>query len=403
MDTDKLAFWGIALKPGEPADLDLQDGETLHVTMASFGVDLADEKGRSVVTATVDSGQKHGLVVLNAGKTESRVMDVSFIGEESITFEVSGKDVVHLVGNFSFENDVSDSDESDEEGEGLIGVYDDDDEIDSDSDEEDDAPEPRLLMNCDPPVITDVTEEEDKNDKAVVVKKKNKDKKEKLPNGKHKAEPKVKAEAAATKGQKKADPKHAKKHITFKKAEESESEEEEESEPAMKVETIAAKKSAAEDEDSDEDSDDKDAAKPSSKVLMQSADSDDDDDEVTEVKPEDAKTTPKSAKNKRSRKRKSNATPEEPTSPTSKKSKISQRPGTPAAVKSGQRAVKVESAGKNSAKKANKQIHANGGPAAGPSTAAQDKPKIASDDPGSSSKSGKKRRRKSKKGGDNSA
>lgn len=366
MDTDKLAFWGMALKPGEPADLDLQDGETLHVTMASLGVDLADEKGRSVITATLrDSSQKHGLSVLKAGTTESCIMDVSFVGEESITFEVSGKNVVHLVGNFAFEDDMSDSDDSsDEEGPGLIGVYDSDsDDMDSDSDDDEAIPDPRLLVNR-PPVITEVTEEEEKKDKVSGTHKKNKGKdgKGKLPNGKQKAESKNDT------------PKQTKKSISFMKPED---ESEEESE-------------VSEEESGEESEQEVDDIKPTGRKAKKGskkskASPEEGEDEIKNANDDDSS---KNAKGKKNRKRKATIVTE-PTSPTPKKSKISQRPGTPAAVKSSQKTPKVEGHAKEGKKKS-----ANGTPTPPP----QDK-SDADGDSGSASKSGKKKRRRSKRGG----
>lgn len=218
MDPEKVAFWGIALKPGEPADLELQDGETLHVTNASLGEVLADEKGRSVVTATIrqkpedededddeddDDGEddkaskgketeeivsKYAVTSLNAGKNESCVLDVSFVGDENVTFEVTGKNVVHLVGSFSFDHmsDDSDSDEDD-----LIGEYDDDDDDDEEdsADEDEDDSQPRLMLE--PPTITELPDDESEEEVEDAIKRKGKkankgkeDKKAKLPNGK---------------------------------------------------------------------------------------------------------------------------------------------------------------------------------------------------------------------------
>lgn len=453
MESDKFAFWGIALKPGEPADLELQDGETLHVTMASYGVNLVDPKGRSVVTATVhDSDQKHGLAVLNAGMTESRVMDITFIGEESITFEVSGKNIVHLVGNFSFDDDMEDdSDDSDEEGEALIGVYDDGQDMDSDDDDDDDenGPEPKLLTAADdPPVITEVTEEDETKDSL-----KKRDKKVKLPNGKQKVattDDKVKEEKEVIKTQKKEAIKLSKKkdektvtlkaEVTeMKKKEEEEEEEEDEEEEEeekeegeneekkknvelkkmevekMEVEVKVDEKEEEEDEEEQmegvagERPDQNTTGSKGSSSLQdkdEKEEGDGDEDEEDEIKPDSNKpqATPKSSK-KKGKKRRTAVQLEEPTPPVTKKSKISQRPGTPAAVKTVQKVPKGDSAqkptkddaGTSSVAKGAKQMSENGVGKDTSGNPAHDKAKGTGESP--STKSNKKKKRRSKRGG----
>lgn len=210
MDPEKFAFWGITLQPGEPADLQLTDGETLHVTNASLGEELVDVNGRSVISTsfvdhpedgedvddtlekTSDGGvrKKYALCVLNAGRNETCVLDVSFVGDEIITIEVSGKNVVHLVGSFSYDGDDEDEDEEDEEGNDLIGVYDDDDDNEEDEMLDDKTPDTRLLLSKqDAPVITELDDDdngEEEEEKAKGAKKVDKKEanKNKTPNGK---------------------------------------------------------------------------------------------------------------------------------------------------------------------------------------------------------------------------
>eukprot|EP00171_Calliarthron_tuberculosum_P013916 IDg13916t1 len=158
MDPESVAFWGIALKPGQPAQLELREGESLHVSMASLGTRLKDQTGRTVVTVeTAELEKSFAVCALNAGKTESTVLDITFDGEEKVTFLATGKNEVHLVGNFSFDDNAESEEESDEE---LIDVYSgktvatdgsDDEEEDSNSDEG------STLMVDDPPIITDIT------------------------------------------------------------------------------------------------------------------------------------------------------------------------------------------------------------------------------------------------------
>jgi Nucleoplasmin-like domain len=156
---------GLEVTPGKEEALDLHPGEVLHISMATLGVKVADTKGRSVISARLgDDPTKHALCVLTAGKTESFNLDLTFGSSDSLVLEVSGKNTVHLVGNFGFEGgDDSDSDE--EEGEGLINMYDDDgmmmhaDSDSSDSDVDDSEDEPELMADADPPVITEIVDE----------------------------------------------------------------------------------------------------------------------------------------------------------------------------------------------------------------------------------------------------
>eukprot|EP00177_Eucheuma_denticulatum_P003609 GFKZ01006534.1.p1 GENE.GFKZ01006534.1~~GFKZ01006534.1.p1 ORF type:complete len:418 (+),score=119.96 GFKZ01006534.1:217-1470(+) len=412
MDSDKYAFWGIALKPGEPADLELQDGETLHVTMASYGVELNDEKGRSVVTATVHgSDHKHGLAVLNAGVTESRVMDVSFIGEESVSFEVSGKNVVHLVGNFSFEEDMEGDSDSDEEGDTLIGVYDDQD-VDSDEDDDDETAEPKLLMANDAPVITELTEDEEEEEKPV----KRKEKKDRLPNGKHKATPedaKPKEDKDTAKTSKKESGKHGKKkdekNVSFRAKSDAKKDKGGHGKVADETkakETHPADMDDAEDEDGKPDQEVKGPVKAAD---LHQGDNDDatngsaDSDEIQPEKPK-PQATPKSGGGRNKKRKQANAASSEATTPTSKKSKLSQRPATPAAVKNSQKPAKAETPQKPGQKEITSNKDGNGGNEANgdnveknaPDTPIQEKARGPGDSTGMS-KSQKRRKKKSKK------
>lgn len=155
---------GIALKPNEPAELELREGESLHVSMASLGPQLKDQSGRSVVTIETGELEKtFAVCVLNAGKTESLVLDITLEGDEKITFQVTGKNEVHLVGNFSFDDNAESDEDTDDE---LIDVYDGNAigmEVDDD-DEDSIGDEGSTLMVDEPPVISELAnkEEEDK-------------------------------------------------------------------------------------------------------------------------------------------------------------------------------------------------------------------------------------------------
>lgn len=430
MDSEKLAFWGIVLKPGEPADLDLEDGETLRVTMASYGADLAEKHGRSVVTATIHDredddtpGKKYAITALTAGKSETCVLDVSFIGEESVTFEVSGKNAVHLVGNFSFENDMEDdSDDSDEEQ--LIGVYDDDGiggDDDSDSDDSDSAP--RLMIAQDPPVITELSDEdnldgEEEAPKKVVGSKK----KQKMANGKH--EPahgkgtarELKGKETA-KGGKKSNTKNAVKKTgkgkpTDMESDEGDSDDDEDIDDDYEVHAlISESESESEDEvkkpapgSGKKVKKPREALKGGGKGHMDPMEDEDDSEEEEEEEP--PKVTPPSGKNKRGR-NKNVMLPDEPTPVANKRSKLSQRPGTPAVVKSSHKTGAASSSkrekrsgkvGETQAKENAGHTRANGGRSGNADKTAKEP----SDTPNSNGPgSGKQRRRRSRKSGGN--
>ncbi|KAI0559155.1 FK506-binding protein [Gracilaria domingensis] len=214
MDAEKVAFWGIVLKPGEAADLDLDDGETLRVTSASYGEELGDSSGRSVITASIrpedgSPSRKYAVAVLSAGKTETVTMDVLFIGEENVSFEVTGKNPVHLVGNFTFENDLDDEDsEDDNEESHFIGLY--EDTIDSENEDDDEQERIKALPEHDKPVITEIAmedddDQDDENPEEQPVKvepapgssKRKKGKKGKVPNGDSAGPTKKVADASA--------------------------------------------------------------------------------------------------------------------------------------------------------------------------------------------------------------
>lgn len=151
--SDNFSCTGISLTPGDPTELELREGESLHVSMASLGARLKDATGRTVVTVKTDELEKSFAVcVLSAGKSESTLLDITFEGDEKVTFEVTGKNQVDLVGNFSFD----DNDNSDEDVEGLLELQNGSSMALVDSDDDED--EGSTLMADDPPVITEVKE-----------------------------------------------------------------------------------------------------------------------------------------------------------------------------------------------------------------------------------------------------
>lgn len=234
MDLEKIAFWGITLKPGEPSEIILKDGETLHITNASLGVDIPDASGRSIVSVSVaerdddddddsedegDDVQKktgrgrgkndgknnkernkqaakqktYAIVSLCAGRMENTVLDINFVGKENIALKTTGKNPVHLVGNFQFDV-MSDDSDSEDDDDDVIGLFEDDDDDDEDEEDDDDLSGPPRLID-DPPVITELRDEDEETEKSVG--KKPQGKKDNLPNGKPKGPtPKKKGDIA---------------------------------------------------------------------------------------------------------------------------------------------------------------------------------------------------------------
>lgn len=381
MDAEKVAFWGIVLKPGDPADLDLDDGETLRVTTASYGEELSDKTGRSVITASVrpdDDAEprKFAVAVLTAGRTETVTMDVAFVGEEKVTFQVSGKNSVHLVGNFSFENDLEedDSDEEDEENH-LIGLYDDAMESESEDDEEKEQGTVKLIKE-DKPIITELSDEDEENNKEkdkVRTGKKKKGKRGGDANGGADPAPTKKvSEASATpiaKSQKSGSEKEGDEKAAASENDgplKSASKGRRKKSGHKKGLTGGSESSAAE---KDTDMKDLQEAKADggNKTVTRSAmkkisdpnkaASSGDEGNKEGDHEDDADETPKKGRKRRRKHNVTVETPEQgPSPPSGKKSKVSQRPATPAPSKS---AAHVKSLAAHS-EKANGQTELNG-------------------------------------------
>lgn len=350
MDAEKVAFWGIVLKPSESAELDLKDGETLRVTTASYGEELKDKSGRSVVTASLtsddDSAPKtFAVAVLTAGKSETVTIDVAFVGEENVTFSVSGKNAVHLVGNFSFEKDFDDDEDSDEEeDQHLIGLYDDDETMESDGEDEKDAVTLGKLLAKDKPIITELSDDDELDNKKKPGKlsshKKKKGKKGETPNGKLSAKPK---------GSKVVDtePKsQAKPNGSSNKAAKTESKEK--SSPAANGKRNSEKKARSGKRKSGRQQTNTSSVDQESKAT--SADRKTGESEVTKsetakeekmkvdktVTHDAAESTP-TKERKRNRNQNGAASGPAVSTPSKKKAKISQRPATPAASRPGRK------------------------------------------------------------------
>jgi len=160
-----LAVWSIALEGGEEKPVELPTH--VQVTNISFGEDLADATGRTVVKLTYslphtsdadddDDEEDEGalsrittvLCALTPGKIEQSSVNLTLDPDSQPTFQATGKNTVYLTGNYieqSPENDLSPfgseigSEISDEDGYDLREVSSDvemhpDDLADIDSD-----------------------------------------------------------------------------------------------------------------------------------------------------------------------------------------------------------------------------------------------------------------------------
>jgi len=121
-----LAIWSIALEGGEEKPVELPTH--VQITNISFGENLADPTGRTVVKLTYslpqpsddddDDDDDEGslarittvLCALTPGKIEQSSVNLTLDPESQPTFQATGKNTVYLTGNYieqSPENDLS--------------------------------------------------------------------------------------------------------------------------------------------------------------------------------------------------------------------------------------------------------------------------------------------------------
>ncbi|KAF8979058.1 peptidylprolyl isomerase fpr4 [Entomortierella lignicola] len=124
-----LGFWGLTVMPEKTYSQVVEN--SFKLSMAAL--DEVAKDGRTSVRVTVD---KKTFILCNliSGKVEQQTLDLVFTEGESITFSVSGKNAVHLSGNYLPEDDGMDYDSEDMYG-------DDDDEEDEEDEEEDEDDE----------------------------------------------------------------------------------------------------------------------------------------------------------------------------------------------------------------------------------------------------------------------
>ncbi|KAG8944272.1 peptidylprolyl isomerase fpr4 [Tulasnella sp. 424] len=189
-----IAIWSQVLTPGRRVRV--IPGADFRLTTATFGEDVVDEKGRSTIKlyrlAMPEDDEeddeeedededeekeltfeKEPVVIghLIPGKIESQLFDLVFSEEEPVEFEITGKNKIHLVGNYIDQNPLPLPDgEYDSEG--------DDDAYDLDEVSSDVAMDPNdlLMEDSDSDESVHATIEEVK-EKEVVTKSEKKDKK----------------------------------------------------------------------------------------------------------------------------------------------------------------------------------------------------------------------------------
>ncbi|KAJ1953658.1 peptidylprolyl isomerase fpr3, partial [Linderina pennispora] len=105
-------FWGLKIVPGKTYSQTVD--ASFRVSNAALGETIGDS-GRTSVLLTVDD-KSYVLCSLTPGKIEQQSLDISLTGGEEITFESTGKNEIHLTGNFIIEeDDTNEGSESDDD------------------------------------------------------------------------------------------------------------------------------------------------------------------------------------------------------------------------------------------------------------------------------------------------
>ncbi|PVU92596.1 hypothetical protein BB561_003731 [Smittium simulii] len=95
-------FWGLAIKPENSYSQTVD--VPFRVTNIALGSEIAS-KERGSVLITVDD-EKFVLCSLTPGSTENQIVDITLNHGEQVTFESTGKNEIHLVGNYvEFDHD----------------------------------------------------------------------------------------------------------------------------------------------------------------------------------------------------------------------------------------------------------------------------------------------------------
>ncbi|GJJ78632.1 FK506-binding nuclear protein [Entomortierella parvispora] len=128
-----LGFWGLTVFP-ERTYTQIVDN-SFKLSMAAL--DEETTPGRTSIRVSVDK-KTFILCSLIAGQIEQQNLDLVFTEGEEITFSVSGKNAVHLSGNYLPEDEGMEYSE-DEDMYGNMDMDDSDDDDEEEEDDEDDA------------------------------------------------------------------------------------------------------------------------------------------------------------------------------------------------------------------------------------------------------------------------
>ncbi|KAJ2490473.1 peptidylprolyl isomerase fpr3 [Coemansia sp. RSA 2050] len=101
-----IGFWGLKIVPGKTYTQTVD--AAFRVSNASLSEEIANQSRTSVVL-TVHQ-KRFVLCSLTPGKIEQQTLDITLSEGEEITFETTGDNEIHLVGNFIAEEDDSDDD-----------------------------------------------------------------------------------------------------------------------------------------------------------------------------------------------------------------------------------------------------------------------------------------------------
>jgi len=140
-----MSFWAIELTPGK--EFASSPAFDLHITQAVLPEGAKDTTQRSVIQCAVD-GKTFSVASLRLDNADSVPLDLVFEEGSNVTFTVSGKNPVHLVGYFiaGANDDEFDDDDLGEFDEDELDVEDEDEE-DADEEEADAATQLALQNN----------------------------------------------------------------------------------------------------------------------------------------------------------------------------------------------------------------------------------------------------------------
>ncbi|KAJ1928112.1 peptidylprolyl isomerase fpr3, partial [Linderina macrospora] len=111
-------FWGLKIVPGKTYSQTVD--ASFHVSNAALGESL-EGTGRTSVQLTV-ADKSYVLCSLTPGKIEQQSLDISLTAGEEIMFESTGKNEIHLTGNFIIDEDDTNEGSDSEDEDGMIDL-----------------------------------------------------------------------------------------------------------------------------------------------------------------------------------------------------------------------------------------------------------------------------------------